>query len=457
MSSLVQLALHNNSLSGTLPPELGELGNLSKLRVHGNPALDGLLPRSFVNLGLTYLDIGGTDVCPQLDDIFQEWLRHVPRAHGLICPTTLVERFALAELYAGTGGDSWSDNSGWGSDAPVDDRYGVTVGDSLVLRLDLPDNGLDGPLPPEVANLRALETFDLSENLLQAGFPDAIVTMNALDTIRLSGNEDMEGPFPFSMIEMEELKALQYAETGLCASPSNEGSLVQSYNALIPARHIVEGTEMVVVADSAGIIPRAAGSRTRFPKTGSESLDVIEVPPMELTVVPVLEAEDPDSAVFDWTDGIDDDSRQVSQFRNSFPFSEFSATARETYVTSLDLTESDGQWNLVLELERVRRDEEGTGYWYGAALSRNGYVRGVARLNGWVSIGKPEDAELAPRSGTQSRPPPCTVRRRRAPPTPTSPILRVRSGSGDTTPAAVSCCPRGAFPTSWGTATKRAG
>ncbi|MDE2764265.1 MAG: M66 family metalloprotease [Gemmatimonadota bacterium] len=493
MSSLVKLALHNNNLSGTLPPELGELGNLSDLRVYGNPDLEGLLPRSFMNLGLTYLDIGSTDVCPQLDDIFQEWLRHVPRAYGLICPTTLVERFALSELHAATSGDFWSDNSGWNSDAPVGDWYGVTVGDSLVVRLDLPDNGLEGPLPPEIANLRELETFDLSDNLLSAGFPDAVVTMDALDTIRLGGNEDMEGPFPFGMIDMEELRALQYAETGLCASPSgtfqewidgldvadgstcrradsvrlslpivyltqaiqrpkgdlpllsnraallrvflvgdkdnaffepevfatftrdggevhravmaseqdriptlaDEGSLVRSYNALIPARHIVEGTELVVVADSAGIIPRAAGSRTRFPETGSASLDVIDVPPMELTVVPVLEAEDPDSGVFDWTDGIDEDSRQVSQLRNSFPFSEFSATDREAYVTSLDLTESSGQWNLVLELERVRRDEEATGYWYGAALSRNGYVRGVARLNGWVSMGKPEDAELA--------------------------------------------------------------
>lgn len=493
MSSLVKLALHNNNLSGTLPPELGNLGNLSELRVQGNPALEGLLPRSFMNLGLIHLDIGGTDVCPQLDEIFQEWLRHVPRAYGLICPTTLIERFALSELYAGTGGDSWSNNSGWDSDSPVGDWYGVTVGDSLVVRLDLPDNGLDGPIPAEIANLRVLETFDFSDNLLSAGFPDPIVTLGALDTIRLGGNEDMEGPFPFRMIDMEGLRALQYAGTGLCASPSktfqewmdgldiaegptcdradsvklslpivyltqaiqrpkgdlqilsnrdallrvflvgdkdnaffepevfatftrdgrevyravmpsrldrlptvaDEGSLLGSYNAVIPARHIVEGTELVVVADSAGIIPRAAGSRTRFPETGSASLDIIEVPAMELTVVPVLEAEDPDSSVFDWTDDIDDDSRQVSQFRNSFPFSKFSATAREAYVTSLDLTESDGQWNLVLELERVRRDEGATGYWYGAALSRNGYVRGVARLNGWVSIGKPEDAELA--------------------------------------------------------------
>ena len=493
MASLVRLALHNNNLSGTLPPEIGELGNLSELRVQGNPALEGLLPRSFMNLGLTYLDIGGTDVCPQLDEIFQEWLRHVPRAYGLICPTTLVERFALSELYAGTGGDSWSDNSGWDSDSPVGDWYGVTAGDSLVVRLDLPDNGLDGPIPPEIANLRVLETFDFSDNLLSAGFPDPVVTMDALDTIRLGGNEDMQGPFPFRMIDMERLRALQYAGTGLCASPSttfqewlggldiadgstcqradsvklslpvvyltqaiqrpkgdlqllsdrdallrvflvgdkdnaffepevfatftrdgrevyravmpsrldrlptlaDEGSLLGSYNAVIPARHIVEGTELVVTADSAGIVPRAAGSRTRFPETGSASLDVIEVPAMELTVVPVLEAEDPDSAVFDWTDDIDDDSPQVSQFRNSFPFSEFSATARETYVTSLDLTEGRGQWSLVLELERVRRDEEATGYWYGAALSKNGYVRGVARLNGWVSMGKPEDAELA--------------------------------------------------------------
>ena len=124
-------------------------------------------------------------------------------------------------------------------------------------------------------------------------------------------------------------RAVMASEQDRVPTFADEGSIVGSYNALIPARHMVEGTRLVVVADSAGIIPRAAGSRTRFPETGSASLDMIEVPPMELTVVPVPEAEDPDSSVFDWTDDIDEDSPQVSQFRNSFPFSEFSATARE--------------------------------------------------------------------------------------------------------------------------------
>ena len=490
--TLAQLNLANNNLSGPLPPVMGKLANLGHLDLEDNPDLEGLLPRSFMNLPLAYLDIGGTDVCPHLDDVFQAWLRKIPNAYGLICPATLVERFALSEFYTSTDGDSWTHNSGWNSDFPVGEWYGVTVGDSLVQRLDLPDNGLDGPLPPEVGNLRMLETLDLADNSLAGGLSGAII-LDALDTIRIGGNADLKGPLPSRMVEMTGLKALQYAYTDLCAPPSDafqdwldeldiangetcenpdsvrltlpvvyltqaiqrrkgdvpllsdreallrvflvgdeenaffepevfatftrdgeevyrvvmpsgrdrlatdvdEGDVQASYDAVISAKHIVAGTELVVVADSAGIVPRAAGSQTRFPETGSLALDVIEVPALELTVVPVLEAEDPDSSVFEWTDSIDDDSPQVGQFKYSFPFSEFSATARDAYVTSLDLTNDNDQWKLVLELEAVRKKEEATGYWYGAALSKNGSVRGVARRNGWVSIGKPEGPELA--------------------------------------------------------------
>ena len=200
--------------------------------------------------------------------------------------------------------------------------------------------------------------------------------MAALDTIRISGNTGMQGPLPFRMTEMTELQALQYANTGLCASPSvtfqdwldgldlvdgttcgnpekvrltlpvvyltqaiqrpagdvpllsgrdallrvflvgdqasaffepevvatltrdgeevhrvvmrtpddrlatsaDEGNLRTSYNAVIPAEHIVSGTELVVVADSAETVPHADSSQTRFPETGSLALKVIDVP-----------------------------------------------------------------------------------------------------------------------------------------------------------------------------------
>ena len=497
MSSLVQLALHTNNLSGPLPSELGNLRELDDLRLQDNPDLAGLLPRSMLNLPLGHLEIQTTDLCPQLDDEFQEWVDGIAYTNGLGCPNTRIEGFALAELYGATGGDSWTDNSGWDDDSALGSRYGITVaaGDGLVRQIRIPGNGLRGPLPHELGSLRRLEVLDLADNHLTGGIGAPVASIDALDTIRVSGNEDMAGPLPFKMAEMPGLKALQYAETDLCASPSttfqawiggldvadgatcenpdavklslpvvyltqaiqgptgdvpllsgreallrvflvsdqvaffepevvatftrdgeevhrvvmestqdrlatsvDESGLLTSYNAEIPAEHMVPGTEMVVLADSAETIPRAEGSRSRYPHTGSAALEVIEVPPLELTVVPVLNAENPDSSILPWIDNIGElgaESPHVGLFRYSFPFSEFSARSREPYVTSLDLTNEELTWDMILELEPVYRAEKATGYWYAVADSDDGYVRGIARLNGMVSFGKPWDTELA--------------------------------------------------------------
>ena len=497
MVSLVDLELQGNDLSGQLPPELGNLVNLEAFNVHTNTDLEGLMPRSMMNLPLGYLNIYDTWVCPHLDDEFQEWLKSIPTAYGLWCPPTATERFALLELYDSTGGDSWTNNDGWDGDSDVGDWYGVTVdADTLVRRLDLADNGLEGPLPSVTANLRKLRTLDLADNELNGGFPVAMTSMDALDTIRIGGNEEMEGPLPFRMIDLEELKALQYEDTDLCASPAptfqewidsldvaegatcdnadsvklslpivyltqaiqrpegdvalisdreallrvfligdqenafyepevvatftrdgeevlrvempseqdrvptsaDESRLLWSYDTVIPARHIADGTELVIVADSAEVVPRAEGSRTRFPDTGSHALDVIEVPPFELTVVPVLYADNPDSSVFEWTDSVGDDTHHVGLFKYSFPIGEFTATSWDTaYVTSLDMTEENNTWPVLLEVEQVYKSAEASGYWYAVADCDEPrcYVRGIARLNGLVSFGKPWDTELA--------------------------------------------------------------
>ena len=75
----------------------------------------------------------------------------------------------------------------------------------------------------------------------------------------------------------------------------------------------------------------------------------------------------------------------------AFPFGKFSARTRETYVTSLDLATRTNRWSLMLELEAVRTLENGTGYWYGAA----GGARGLAKLGGRVSVGRPNAGEFA--------------------------------------------------------------
>ena len=72
-------------------------------------------------------------------------------------------------------------------------------------------------------------------------------------------------------------------------------------------------------------MPCAAGSQVRFPAYGGMTLHVIGVPPMEATIVPVLEAASAASSIFEWTDNIGDDSPEVGLLRYSFPFSEFTA------------------------------------------------------------------------------------------------------------------------------------
>ena len=50
------------------------------------------------------------------------------------------------------------------------------------------------------------------------------------------------------------------------------------------------------------------------------------------------------------------------------PLSEFSAGTQERYVTSPDLADEDNTWPLILELEKVYKVDEATGYWYAVAV-----------------------------------------------------------------------------------------
>lgn len=494
LRSLTFLSVDGNNLSGPLPSEIGDLENLEFLRVGRNPGLRGLLPRSLLNLGsLSSFIAWETGLCAQIDAEFQSWLSRVGDARLEDCDAARVERLALSEFFARTGGGSWTRRDGWNTAAELDEWHGITLRDGRVRSVVLEDNGLTGPVPAEIANLTTLDTMNLGGNRLSGEFPVTVASMADLTSIRFSGNEDMEGRLPFGLIELTRLEALEYENTGLCASPAmtfqdwlgrvdvvagaicgnlaevglslpvvyltqaiqrpdgdvpliagrdallrvfltsgesgaffepevvatftrdgrevhrvvmerygdllptfaDEAELDNSYNAVIPGEHIQPGLELAVEADPGGVVPLAPGSEVRVPASGATALNVIEVPPMELTVVPVLEAAEPDSSIFAWTDNVGDDSPEVGLFRYAFPFSEFSARSREAYFTSLDLTSDDGQWGLVLEMEALRAVDNGTGYYYAAAASVNGYVRGRARRAAWASIGKAWDTELA--------------------------------------------------------------
>ncbi len=494
LPELTNLWLSGNALTGGLPPEIGEAVSMRNLLLSGNPELRGLLPRSLLALDyLRVLDYDDTGLCAQIDDEFQEWLEGVPGGERAECDIGEVEQLVLAHLHELTGGASWTNQGGWVSDVPLDEWFGVTADAGRVVKISLPVNGLQGPLPGEITNLGELTAIDLDGNDLMGDLPASIASLPGLRELRVADNARLEGVLPFAFRHLEHLGVLHYGGTALCASPSasfqawfagiddvagatcenleqvtlslpivyltqaiqspsrgvrliagrdallrvfvaanepraffepdvvatftrsgeethrvvmqrdddqipteaDEGDLTRSYNALIPGDVIVPGAEMVVEFDPGETVPLAPGSEARFPATGGDSLRVVEAPPMSLTAVPVLEATEPDSSVLEWTRGISGDSPQLGLLKHAFPFSEFTAKPHDIYMMSLDLTNADDQWGLVLELEALRTAENGTGHYYGVASSNNGSVRGRARINGWASMGKASMPEVA--------------------------------------------------------------
>ena len=100
------------------------------------------------------------------------------------------DRQALIALYNATGGDNWGENTGWLSDAPLGEWYGVATDDNgRVAGLDLDRNELSGEIPPELGSLANLSTLSLGGNQLTGELPPELGSLANLYYLELYKNE----------------------------------------------------------------------------------------------------------------------------------------------------------------------------------------------------------------------------------------------------------------------------
>ena len=120
------------------------------------------------------------------------------------------DREALEALYDATGGADWTNAASWKTDFPLESWHGVTVDEDSgrVTGLSLADNGLAGPLPAAVANLRRLETLNLRRNALTGPIPAALGDMPRLEVLDLESN-DLSGPIPDALQRLSNLRRLR--------------------------------------------------------------------------------------------------------------------------------------------------------------------------------------------------------------------------------------------------------
>ena len=94
----------------------------------------------------------------------------------------------VVKLYQETDGENWINNDNWLSDKPLNDWYGITAVDTMVIAIDLQRNHLSGTIPKGIFSLLSLRKLDLSDNNLSGLLPDSIGYLQYLDILNLSHN-----------------------------------------------------------------------------------------------------------------------------------------------------------------------------------------------------------------------------------------------------------------------------
>ena len=342
LTELTVVDLTGNDLSGAVPSAVAGLQELTELRVGRNTGLEGALPFALRQLErVRVLLYDGTGLCASPSPDFQAWYAAIEQTAGAICDNPDQVTVSLPMVY-------------------------------LTQSVQTPSRHVR-----LVANRGALLRAFVTAEEPRGFFEPEVVAV-------FTGPQGGEVH-----------RVVMTRDANQIPAEAEEGDLELSYNAVIPADIIVPGVEMVVEVDPEGTLPLTAESETRFPDAGSHSLNVVKVPPMQLTLVPVMEVAEPDTSVLEWVRGISADSPEVGLLKHAFPFAEFSVRRHSAHYTSLDLTTESGQHRLLNELNALRASEGGTGYYYGVAASVNGFVRGYGLLPGWVGMGQASPVTLA--------------------------------------------------------------
>ena len=325
LTNLSDLNLSSNQLTGNIPPELGKLGNLRSLNLAYNGALSGTLPHGLMGLTLEDLQLNETLLCPPQDADFQAWLFGISASRIPNCARI----------------------------------------DASTAYLTQATQSLEYPVPLVAGEAALLRVFVTAAREVDATMPPVRATFYR-DGAEVHTAE-MEG----------RAKSIPWQV--------NEGDLSSSANALVPGSVVMPGLEMVVEIDPAQTLDAALGVGARLPPTGRTPLNVRSVPPFDLTLVPFLWTEQPDSTILTRTEGLTSESDLFRMTRDILPVGDFSLTVHEPVWTSVDPT-SDANAVLGPETELIYAMEGASGY-YMAIFRREGGggLKGQAQAPGYVS------------------------------------------------------------------------
>ena len=326
------LLLDDNGLSGYLSPEVSRLEGLKQLVLSDNADLSGELPVDLASLdSLERLLAGGTDLCAPSDTTLLDWLDGIPE-----------HRVARCDAAA-----AYLTQSVQSREFPVP----LVAGEEALLRVFVTAAKAGGETIPRV---RA--------------------------TFYRNGSKAYVADIP--------------EKEGSLPTRVDESDLGVSANATVPARVVHPKLELVVEVDPDDELDPELEVVKRIPESGRLPVPVRSAPDFDLTVIPFLWDESPDSAILDIVEEMEDDpeDHELLWATNTLlPLADLEVTAHASVSTS-----SNHASDLLRETRAIQLLEEGSGYYMGMMSGRlSGSVRGAAYISGRASFSAPHASTMA--------------------------------------------------------------
>ena len=210
---VTQIKLIDNNVTGTLPPEIGDLTAMSLLNLSNNP-LTGPIPSEIgsctslyalqiFNTGLNGnlpVEIGSLDNLNTIQLYNNELEGSIPTEIGDL------DNIVWIELY--------NNNLTGSIPAEIGNLTGLTT-------LNLDRNDLSGSIPSEIGNLVNLSGLSLASNSLDGSIPAEIGKLTNLTVLQLWGN-DLSGEIPVEIGNLTQLTGLTLSSNQLTGSIPTE-------------------------------------------------------------------------------------------------------------------------------------------------------------------------------------------------------------------------------------------
>ena len=334
LSMLERLRLSNNNLSGAVHPDLGRMSSLRVLSLTNNVGMSGPLPTALTSLGqLEALQAGGTGLCAPADPGLSAWLERIHKRRISPC----IER-----------------------DPPA--AYLVQAVQSR-----------EFPVPLVAGERALLRVFPTARQSTDTGLPAVRARFY------VNGRET----------HVEEVPA----KATPIPTEVDESRLSKSANAEIPGHVIQPSLEMVIEVDPDGTLDPTLGVATRIPVTGRLAVDVRAMPLFDLTLIPFLWTENPDSSIVELITAMAADPENhemLGATRTLLPVGDLMVTAHEPVLSS-----SNSAFVIRDETKAIRAIESGRGHYMGMMARPVTGASGVAFLPGRVSFSVPWEGTIA--------------------------------------------------------------